>query len=140
MDDGMMGGVPSIDAYGPDGSQQKGKRKLSDMEIDGLGGMQARTKARTLGGDRVRDGAGVQVKEIGGLGEERTTWVGVERIRPGVGVLSVPRVMSYLTVKVDGGEDILEASNFEDGREFLFLFVDMLGSCCDFRTKRGILC
>jgi protein HIRA/HIR1 len=51
MDDSMMGGgLPTIDAYGPDwvGMSGKGRRKTREMDVDG-----PRGRARTLGGDRV---------------------------------------------------------------------------------------
>ncbi|KIJ51707.1 hypothetical protein M422DRAFT_203025 [Sphaerobolus stellatus SS14] len=120
QDDAMMGGgAPSIDAYGPDG--QKGKRKASDMDVDG-----PRTKARTLGGDRVRDASGIQVKEINAGADIADNWAvaGPARVAP-ANILSVPRVLSYLTVRVeDTRDDILEGNNYEDGRPSEVSFVN----------------
>ena len=118
-EDVTLGGIPTIDAFGPDGKGAgKGKRKAGDMDVDVL-----RTKARTLGGDRVREIG--PVREIAsedapgpselGLGASRST--NVRRVSGREHVLTVPSVKTYISVRVEGSEDILEGSNFEDGRE-----------------------
>lgn len=106
MDDGMMSsGVPSIDAYGPEG-----KRKINEMDVD-----VPRGKARTLGGDRVRDVSQEQATEIVGRDGIGQVW-SAPRTRT-ADVLNVPRIMTQLSVRVEGSEDILEGNNFEDARE-----------------------
>ncbi|KAF8490609.1 WD40-repeat-containing domain protein [Gautieria morchelliformis] len=121
-EDGMSGGLPTIDAYGPDG-KGKGKRKAGDMDLD-----MPKGRARTLGGDRVREVGPVRELPLneGDGGPSLTAGSGT----PNFGsmgsrgdVLSVPSVKTYLSVRVETSEDILEGSNFDDGRPTEVLFV-----------------
>jgi protein HIRA/HIR1 len=74
------------------------------------------TKARTLGGDRIRDNIQTMVKEILPT-VERTVipW----NTQAENNVLSAPPTLSYLSLKVtDAGDDILECKNAESGGKF----------------------
>ncbi|KAI9513373.1 histone transcription regulator 1 [Russula earlei] len=87
------------------------KRKLSilDMADD------RPTKARTLGGDRVRDGNVEIVKEICSLIDQQPVVPGNPQIK-GENVLAIPPMLTYLSLKVtDAGDDILECKNAESG-------------------------
>jgi protein HIRA/HIR1 len=113
-EDGMSGGLPTIDAYGPDG-KGKGKRKAGDMDLD-----MPKGRARTLGGDRVREVG--PVREIfsseGDDGPSRRAGTGATSFGSMSSrgqVLSIPSVKTYLSVRVETSEDILEGSNFDDG-------------------------
>ena len=113
-EDAMMGGQPTIDAYGPEGVG-KGKRKAGDMDMD-----MPRGRARTLGGDRVREVGPVREISVseGGGGLSRLGGSGPTNVRSVGGrdyVLSVPSVKTYLSVRVEASEDVLEGSNFDDG-------------------------
>ena len=113
-EDGMMGGLPTIDAYGPEG-KGKGKRKAGDIDMDA-----PRGRARTLGGDRVREVAPVREISLtqGGVGPSALGGSGAPNLRHASSrdhILSVPSIKTYLSVRVEGSEDILEGSNFDDG-------------------------
>jgi hypothetical protein len=118
----MMGGAPTIDAYGPDGKGAgKGKGRVGDVDVD-----MPRGKGRTLGGDRVREVG--PVRELasgdGGLSGAGGIGFGGTNVKSGrEHVLSVPSVKTYLSVRVEAREDVLEASNSEDGSECLVLFL-----------------
>lgn len=121
VEDVMMGGLPTIDAYGPEG-KGKGKRKAGDVDVD-----VPRGRARTLGGDRVREVG--PVREIsqgqGGSGPIAIGGSGATNVRNAGGrdyVLSVPSVKTYISARVEGTEDVLEGSNFEDGSKCAYLF------------------
>jgi protein HIRA/HIR1 len=117
VEDVMMGGVPTIDAYGPEG-KGKGRRKAGDGDGDG-----PRGRARTLGGDRVREVGPVREIPLGqegggpmAVGGGGPTHVGSVSAREHV--LPVPSVKTYISVRVEGSEDVLEGSNFEDSSEW----------------------
>ncbi|KAF8588803.1 WD40 repeat-like protein [Ramaria rubella] len=112
---GMMGGLPTIDAYG------RGKRKASEMDVD-----MPRPKARTLGGDRVREVGPVRDIPLGedGSGLSRVGGGGTNARGGGrEHILSVPSVKTYLSARVEANEDVLEGSNFEDGRPTEVVFI-----------------
>jgi hypothetical protein len=70
------------------------------------------TKARTLGGDRVRDSNLNIVKEICSPINQRTV---VPRDLE-VEIFAAPPVLTYLSLKLtDTGDDILECKNAESG-------------------------
>lgn len=95
----------------------KGKRKASaaDLMDDGL----KPSRPRTLGGDRPREQ--VVVKEIVG---RTTAVVGVPNQWRPSGVLSVPPLLTYLSVKVEGSEDLVfEAKNSENADNFEVVLV-----------------
>ncbi|KAF9003370.1 WD40-repeat-containing domain protein [Cyathus striatus] len=91
----------------------KGKRKASiDDEARPI------PKARTLGGDRARE-VGV-ARELAAA-----QWVGQSTgIAGGSGVLlpTLP-VLTYLTTDVEGGEEVFDGKNSEDGRPTEVIFV-----------------
>lgn len=102
-----------IDSLGTTSSAgAKRKSSVLDMPED------RPTKARTLGGDRVRDGNMNIIKEICSPINQRTVVTDAsdpERERIG---LSAPPVLTYLSLKVtDAGDDILECKNAENGGE-----------------------
>jgi protein HIRA/HIR1 len=109
-----------IDSFGATSSVgAKRKSSVLDMPED------RPTKARTLGGDRVRDSNLNIIKEICSPINQRTVMPGASESerKP---VLSAPPVLTYLSLKVtDAGDDILECKNAESGgREVLIcLFV-----------------
>ncbi|TFK41500.1 WD40 repeat-like protein [Crucibulum laeve] len=107
---GMDLDVP-IDSLGTSSAVGKGKRKASlviDLTEDGGRAV----KARTLGGDRIREAPGVP-KEIGtGSAGVGIGWTGVAASGP---VLPVPPLLTYLSADVEGGEEVFEGRNEEDG-------------------------
>lgn len=112
----MVTEVP-IDSLGPT-SSAGAKRKLSllDMPDD------RPTKARTLGGDRVRDSNMNVVKEIRPLVD---IVPGSPEIKGG-NVLAVPPTLTYLSLKVaDAGDDILECKNSESGGKAVLVLLFM---------------
>lgn len=100
--------IDSIDSASSDASG-RGKRKSSTLDfLD-----ERPTKARTLGGDRVREGRPVveeiSVRSIGRAGSSVAATITQN-------VFEVPRVLTYLEVKVvDVGDDIFEGKNAADG-------------------------
>ncbi len=75
------------------------------------------TKARTLGGDRIRDDIPNSVKEILPPADGRTVFPWNTQAENNV--LSAPPTLSYLSLKVaDAGDDILECKNTETGGKF----------------------
>ena len=106
--------MPTIDAYGPEG-KGKGKRRNGDIDMD-----TPRGRARTLGGDRVRELGPVREISVGegSGGLSRVDGSGATNVRSAGSrdyVFSVPSVKTYLSVRVEGSEDVLEGSNFDDG-------------------------
>lgn len=106
----MVTEVP-IDSFGITGT----KRKSSVLDA-----LEDRpTKARTLGGDRIRDNTLNIVKEIPSVHSQRTgvPWSSqAERNE----VFSPPPTLTYLSFKVkDNGDDILECKNTESGGDFI---------------------
>jgi protein HIRA/HIR1 len=102
-----------IDSLGATSSVgAKRKSSVLDMPED------RPTKARTLGGDRVRDSSLNIIKEICPPINRRTVVTGpfeAEREKP---VLSAPPVLTYLSLKVmDAVDDMLECKNSENGGE-----------------------
>ncbi|KAI5996486.1 histone transcription regulator 1 [Pisolithus orientalis] len=87
-----------IDAIGTSSSPgtTRGKRKASALEGD-----DRPARPRTLGGDRPREVVAVR-EIISGRHEKRHD------------LLPVPPVLTFLSAKVDGGEDVLEGKNSED--------------------------
>jgi protein HIRA/HIR1 len=108
----VVGEVP-IDSLGVPSNQGE-KRKFSDKTED------RPTKARTLGGDRIRDDIPNMVKEILPPADERTivSW----NTQAENNVLSAPPTLSYLSLKVaDAGDDVLECKNAETGGKFQWI-------------------
>ncbi len=102
-----------IDSFGVTTSTGS-KRKSSILEIP----EDRPTKARTLGGDRVRDSPNI-VKEIGLPVDQRVVISGISEIERKK-ILSAPPTLTYLSLKVaDTVDDILECKNAESG-----------GKCC----------
>ncbi|KAF8270600.1 histone transcription regulator 1 [Lactarius quietus] len=86
------------------------KRKLSILDKT----EDRPTKARTLGGDRIRDDVPTTVKEILPPTVERT--VIPCNTQTESNILSAPPTLSYLSLKVtDAGDDILECRNADTG-------------------------
>jgi protein HIRA/HIR1 len=102
-----------IDSLGSTSSVgAKRKSSILDMPED------RSTKARTLGGDRFRDGSLNIIKEIWSPVNQRTIVTGTSENERGKGVLSAPPVLTYLSLKVtDAGDDMLECKNAENGGE-----------------------
>ena len=107
-----IGGEVPIDSLGGASDQgEKRKFSASDKTED------RPTKARTLGGDRIRTDIPNTVKEILPPSDERTVvpW----NTQAENNILSVPPTLSYLSLKVaDAGDDILECKNAETGGDF----------------------
>jgi len=96
-----------IDSFGVT-SSAGAKRKSSVLDIP----EDRPTKARTLGGDRVREGNLNVVKEIRSPINQRTVVPGDLEVE----VFAAPPVLTYLSLKVtDTGDDILECKNAESG-------------------------
>ena len=100
--------IDSIDTQGVN----KGKRKSSAADL-----LDDRpSKARTLGGDRVRES--VPIRELAAppaaqLGSSAASdWSTTRNL---AGRLPWPSLLTYLKVSVEGLEDILEGRNSEDG-------------------------
>lgn len=100
---------PTIDAFS---DHTKIRSKASDMDID-----MPRMRARTLGGDHVRESGPVREIRIDNEISSGSRPLNV-RFRDGWKdhVLSVPSIKTFLSVRVDGTEDVLEGANFEGGR------------------------
>ncbi|KAF8841980.1 histone transcription regulator 1 [Paxillus ammoniavirescens] len=103
--------IDSLDqGYSPE--MTKGKRKASVMELE-----ERPVRPRTLGGDRHRES--VAVREIARVGE---TWDALPALRSAE-VLPSPPVLTLLSAKVDGSEDVLEGRNSEGDGPTEVLFV-----------------
>ena len=87
------------------------------------------TKARTLGGDRVRDSDPNIVKEVCSHINQRTVVPGGPEIER-KNIFTPPPVLTYLPLKVtDAGDDILECKNAESGgRTVLVCFLCSISS------------
>ncbi|GJJ10789.1 hypothetical protein Clacol_005017 [Clathrus columnatus] len=120
LDNGGVGG-PNIDVFN-NSIESKSRRKPNDnMEVD-----IPRGRARTLGGDHVRESGAV--REIRGDHDIAGGIAPSSNVRfRGDGwrdhVLSIPSVKTFLSVRVEGTEDVLEGANFDDGRPTEVLFV-----------------
>ncbi|KAF8636355.1 hypothetical protein AX16_011006 [Volvariella volvacea WC 439] len=107
--------ISSLDTSGG-GAVNPRKRKASPMEGD-----ETRVgKARTLGGDRVRE-AVTSVKELSGLlsGVGSTSGAVTQAAS-----LPMAPLMNYLKAEVEGTEDVLEARNSENEDSHEVMFVD----------------
>lgn len=96
------------------------------------------TKARTLGGDRVRDSNLNIIKEICSPINQRTVVPGDLEVE----IFAAPPVLTYLSLKLtDTGDDILECKNAESGGSAVFgLFLCSTGSSPrDLRSYRSQL-
>jgi protein HIRA/HIR1 len=105
--------VPISSLTADDPAGMRGKKRVSVMDLVDDG---RQSKARTLGGDRTREK--VAVKEIlGGGGGVIQRNLGAPSASA---VLHVPSLLNYLSFKVDGSQDLLEAHNSEDSCEWIF--------------------
>jgi len=103
-----------IDSFGVTTSTGS-KRKSSILDIP----EDRPTKARTLGGDRVRDSPNV-VKEICLPVDQRVVISRTSEIEK-KNILAAPPTLSYLSLKVaETGDDILECKNAESGGKSCF--------------------
>ncbi|KIJ61405.1 hypothetical protein HYDPIDRAFT_169671 [Hydnomerulius pinastri MD-312] len=93
--------IDSLDQISSPGAN-KGKRKASAMDLDDRPG-----KPRTLGGDRPRES--VAIREIAPAGGR---WE-ASHVLHTVDMLPLPPLLTFLTAKVDGSEDVLEGRNSE---------------------------
>lgn len=112
--------IDSIDTHG-----QKGKRKSSTFEFPD----DRPSKARTLGGDRVRES--VSVRELAGpppVPSGNTSAAGWPGGLSLAGRIPWPSLLTYMKVAVEGSEDILEVRNSEDGGQLLKLCVGLVSS------------
>ncbi|KAI0280436.1 WD40 repeat-like protein [Russula aff. rugulosa BPL654] len=125
-----------IDSLGATSSAgAKRKSSVLDMPED------RPTKARTLGGDRVRDSNLNIIKEICSPINQRTVVTDAsdpERERIG---LSAPPVLTYLSLKVtDAGDDILECKNAENGDQTEVSYVSGKIVCwLDYLPSPGVI-
>jgi protein HIRA/HIR1 len=107
----MAMNVP-IDSLGV-ASSAGAKRKLSVLDIE-----DRPTKARTLGGDRVRGNTPNIVKEIPSIPSHRAVVPSSPQAEKKE-IFSAPPTLTYLFLKVkDMGDDILECKNAENGGKF----------------------
>lgn len=88
----------------------RAKRKTLDGVDDRIA-----TRPRTLGGDRMREN--VAVREIAGV--QGALWGEQSSV---MGRLQAPPVLTYVKATVEGGEDVFEGRNAENG--------GMWGLCC----------
>ena len=96
--------ISSLDTAATSG---KGKRRAGDEADDRVA-----TKARTLGGDRVREN--VTVRPITSRSAAPMSISSLLSDGPGLaGRLEAPQLVTYLKVTVEGGEDIFEGRNAE---------------------------
>ncbi|KAI6021803.1 histone transcription regulator 1 [Pisolithus microcarpus] len=96
--------IDTIDTSSSPG-MTRGKRKASALEGD-----DRPTRPRTLGGDRLRDA--VAVREI--VSRRHEKWHDL---------LPVPPILTFLSARVDGSEDVLEGRNSEGDRPSEVTFV-----------------
>ncbi|KDQ60101.1 hypothetical protein JAAARDRAFT_125533 [Jaapia argillacea MUCL 33604] len=101
------------------GSNVKGKRKADSWEE----GSSKPSKSRTLGGDRPREA--VEVKPIpGGSRAPRPSEGDGWGILRNVDLLPAPSTLTFLSTKVEGGEDLFEAKNAPaDGGPYEAIYV-----------------
>jgi hypothetical protein len=98
-----------IDSFGATTSTG-GKQKLPLPDI----AEDRPTKARTLGGDRIRDKPNI-VKEICLPVDQRVVVSGTSEIES-KNILAAPPILTYMSLKVaDAGDDIMECRNDESG-------------------------
>lgn len=119
-DYGMDLDVPISSINNPDNiGSGSSKRKAGEVADERPG------KARTLGGDRVREA--IVVRRIEGLGGEGGGGgSGAVVVSQGLGqrVFEVPSVVTYLSVKAEGaGDDLFEGKNAESGGVLFFFSV-----------------
>ncbi|KAH9887241.1 WD40 repeat-like protein [Cubamyces lactineus] len=106
--------ISSLDTAAPSG---KGKRRAADDADDRIA-----TKARTLGGDRIREN--VPVRPITSRSAAPMSISSLLSDGPGLaGRLEAPQLVTYLKVTVEGGEDIFEGRNAESDEPNEVLFV-----------------
>lgn len=106
-----------IDSLGATSSAgAKRKSSVLDMPED------RPTKARTLGGDRIRESNVNIIKEIFSPANHQVSGTSETERED---VLSAPPVLTYLSLNItDAGDDMLECKNAESGGElFSFVFV-----------------
>ena len=142
--------VPETDHISPD--------MVTDVLIDSLGATSSSgakrkssvldmpedrpSKARTLGGDRVRDSDLNIIKEICPPVNRRTVVPGASETDRET-VFSTPPVLTYLSLKVtDAGDDMLECKNAESGGTVVLIcfFVLYLLISFGLRSNRSQLC
>lgn len=109
---------PGISTYS---DSSKSRRKANDTDLD-----IPRGRARTLGGDYVRETG--PVRELrpdndlpSGGGPMNIRYR--ENFRDHVYILNIPSIKTFLSVRVEGTEDVLEGANFESGRPAEVIFV-----------------
>jgi protein HIRA/HIR1 len=103
------------------------KRKLSALDIE-----DRPTKARTLGGDRLRGNSPNIVKEIPSIPSHQAVVSQAERKE----IFSAPPTLTYLFFKTkDMGDDILECKNAENGGKFSCSRICILCAHWDLETK-----
>ncbi|KAH7919190.1 histone transcription regulator 1 [Leucogyrophana mollusca] len=89
-------------------SINKGKRKASALDLTD----DRPAKPRTLGGDRPRES--IPVREIGqAVGSSAVRSWGGSHLFEGADLLQVPPLLTFLSSKVEGSEDVLEGKNSE---------------------------
>ena len=93
-----------------DNSGRKGKRKASTVDF-----MEDRPiKARTLGGDRVREAVTVKELASGFNPTDATAFVSSSLDLPLSGRLPLSPLINYLKSAVEGTDELFEGKNFED--------------------------
>ncbi|KAH0834880.1 histone transcription regulator 1 [Lanmaoa asiatica] len=108
---GLMDMEVPIDSLEQTPEIGRGKRKASVLDEE------LPVKPRTLGGDLPRDS--VAIREIASVGQK---WE-APRLLHAADVLPLPPVLTFLSAKVDGSEDVLEARNSEGDGPTEVLFV-----------------
>ncbi|KAH9849560.1 WD40 repeat-like protein [Lenzites betulinus] len=106
--------ISSLETFG---QSSKGKRKAADETDDRIA-----TKARTLGGDKVREN--IPVRPITSRGASAMSISALLAEGSGVaGRLEPPQLVTYLKATVEGSEDIFEGRNAEgdDPPEVIFV-------------------
>ncbi|KAI0341349.1 histone transcription regulator 1 [Trametopsis cervina] len=101
-------------------TQGRGKRKSSAMDFPD----DRPSKARTLGGDRIREA--VPVRELAAPPKVASgSGVGLawSAEHPLAGRVPWPPLLNYLKVSVEGTDDVLECRNSEDGSSFEVIYV-----------------
>lgn len=102
---------PGVSAYN---DNSKGRRKTNDMDVD-----IPRGRARTLGGDYVRETRPVrELRPDNDLpsGSGPTNVRFRDGFRDHAHILSIPSIKTFLSVRVEGTEDVLEGANFDNDR------------------------
>jgi len=123
-----------IDSFGVT-THTGAKRKLSILDIS----EDRPTKARTLGGDRVRDSLNV-VKEICLPVDQRVVVSGISEVER-KNVLAAPPTLTYMSLKVaDAGDDILECKNAESGDQTEISYISGKTVCwLDYLPSPGLV-